>query len=203
MTHSSISAAVLIGGRSRRMGEPKALLRLDDAGETLVERTVATLGELAADVILIGAPNWPLPASLAGYRPVADRGESAADGVLAALETAAHRYCIVVACDMPFLHHGLLRQMAEEAARRGRGVVAADEHGGHPLHAVWDRECLPELRAAVDRGERSLGALARMAEMTTIHLDAPGRSARERWSVFNVNTPDDLAVARAHAGGEA
>lgn len=200
MTPSSISAAVLIGGKSRRMGEPKALLRLG-GGETLIERTVATLGDVAAEVVLVGAPTWPLPAALARYRPFADRGESAADGVVAALEAGTHRFCIVVACDMPFLDAGLLREMAGEAARQGRGIVAADARGWHPLHAVWDRDRLSDVRAAVDRGERSLGELARLAGMVVVDLEAPRREVRARWSVFNVNTPVDLAKARAHASG--
>jgi molybdopterin-guanine dinucleotide biosynthesis protein A len=80
--------------------------------------------------------------------------------------------------------------------------MAADGHGAHPLHAVWDRERLPELRVAASQGERSLAALARISLMATVDLDAPHRHVRERWSVFNVNTPEDLEAARAHAGGD-
>jgi molybdenum cofactor guanylyltransferase len=200
MIQSSISAAVLIGGRSRRMGMPKALLRLADNDPTLIERTAATLHQVAAEVVLVGTPSWLLPDSLAEWPLVADHGTSAADGVVTALESAKRRFCIVVACDMPFLDSRLLREMASAAVREGRGMVAADARGWHPLHAVWDRERLPELRAAVDRDQRSLGALARLTGMATIDLDAPGRTDRERWSAFNVNTPEDLEVARARAG---
>jgi molybdopterin-guanine dinucleotide biosynthesis protein A len=52
----AVSAAVLIGGHSRRMGEPKALLRLVDDGETLVERVVARLGAVTREIALVGAP---------------------------------------------------------------------------------------------------------------------------------------------------
>lgn len=199
MTLSSVSAAVLMGGRSRRMGAPKALLRLVDDGPTLIERIAATLRGLTEDVLLVGAPSWPLPAPLNGYRLVTDRGVSAADGIVAALEAATHRFCIVVACDMPFLHAALLREMATTAMDGRRGVVATAGGNRHPLHAVWDRERLREVRAAVTCGERSLVALTLLADMAAVDLDAPGRDPRERWSAFNVNTPDDLAVARAHA----
>jgi molybdopterin-guanine dinucleotide biosynthesis protein A len=202
MTRSSISAAVLIGGHSRRMGTPKALLRLVDGGETVLERTVATLQAIADDVVLVGTPGWPLPAPVIGCRQVADRGTSAADGIVTALNEAAHRWCVVVACDMPFLDPHLLREMADLAQRTRRGVVASDATGAHPLHAVWDREQLPPIRTALDRGERSLGNLSQLAGMQPLDLDAPGRSDGAQWSVFNVNTPHDLDVARRHAAGE-
>lgn len=199
MTHSSISGAILVGGRSRRMGVPKALLRLDDGGATLIERVAATLGEVADDVILVGTPDWRLPPSLAACRQVADPGTSAADGIVAALDAATDRFCVVVACDMPFLDAGLLRQMRDLALTDARGVIAIDARGVHPLHAVWDRGVIELVRTAVDAGERSLATLARRAGMAPLDLGAPGRSDRERWSVFNVNTPDDLAIARRHA----
>jgi molybdopterin-guanine dinucleotide biosynthesis protein A len=200
MTLSGISAAVLIGGHSRRMGTPKALLRLDEGGETLLERAVASLDAIATDVVLVGRPPWPLPESLTARRIAADRGTSAADGVVAALESATHRFCLVVACDMPFLDGALLAAMASQAVGAGRGVLVVDAEGAHPLHAVWDAARRVDLEDAIAHGERSLGALARLAGMETIDLAAPGRLAAERWSVFNVNTPADLARARAHAG---
>ena len=202
MTRSSTSAAVLIGGHSRRMGTPKALLRLVNGGETLLERTVATLREIADDVVLVGTPGWSIPPPVAEWRQVPDRGASAADGIVTALDEAVHQWCVVVACDMPFLEADLLLEMANLAQRTRRGVIAVDSHGAHPLHAVWDREQLAPIRTALDRGERSLGALARVAGMLPLDLAAPGRSDRERWSVFNINTPHDLDVARTHAAGE-
>lgn len=199
MAPSSISAAVLIGGKSRRMGEPKALLRLIEGGPTLIERTVATLRTVSDDVVLVGKPGWVLPEPLAALRLEVDNGVSAADGVVTALDAAAHRFCAVVACDMPFLDAGLLRDMGEIAVQKQRGVIATDARGAHPLHAVWDRETAPALHAAIEQGERSLGAFAKLARLVPLDLDAAGRGERERWSVFNVNTPDELAAARAHA----
>ncbi len=197
MAHSSISAAVLIGGQSRRMGRPKALLRLTKGDPTLIERTVAILRTVADDVFLVGAAGWPLPTPLSACRLAIDEGTSAADGVVTALDAAMHRFCIVVACDMPFLDAGLLRKMGGLALRSGHGVMVSDSRGTHPLHAVWDRETAPALHAAIERGERSLGALALLADMASLEVDGAGQD--ERWSVFNVNTPDDLAVARARA----
>ena len=199
MTRSSTSAAVLIGGHSRRMGKPKGLLRLATGEPTFVERTVGVLRNVSDDVFLVGAADWLLPAPLSSCPVAFDEGSSAADGLVTALDGASHRFCIVVACDMPFLDASLLREMSKQALQTGRGVVPIDARGEHPLHAVWDGDAAAVLHEAIGRGERSLAALARLAEMTPFNLDGRDRTGRDRWSVFNVNTPDDLAVARARA----
>lgn len=199
MVSIELSAAVLIGGRSRRMGEPKALLRLEPASPTLLESAVLAVGEVASEIVLVGRANWPIPPSLAGLRRVADGGNGAADGVIAALGAAMSDACLVVGCDMPFLDVPLLREMTDLARREGRGVVARDASGLHPLHAIWRRDDLRRIEALVAAGERSLAAITEALGMATIDLDGRGEAAR--WSVFNANTPEDLATAREHARG--
>jgi molybdopterin-guanine dinucleotide biosynthesis protein A len=191
-----VSAAVLIGGRSRRMGEAKAMLRLATEAPAMIELVVARLAKVASGVYLVGSPPWTVPERIDGLRRVTDRGVSAADGVVAALRESATSICVVVGCDMPFLDAGLLREMAELAARKNRGVVAVDRSGAHPLHAVYHRDALGTIERLVESGERSLAVLVREAGMIPICIDGAGRPERERWSTFNVNTPSDLELAQ-------
>jgi molybdopterin-guanine dinucleotide biosynthesis protein A len=179
------------------MGEPKALLRLEASGPTLLEIMVGCLDVVADEVLLVGSPGWELPSPLTNWPIVRDRGISAADGVVAALAGARHRFCFVTACDMPFLDPGVLDGMRRLAIRDGRGVMVADAHGPHPLLAIYDREMLPALEAAMAAGERSLAGLASIAGVATLDLTADDRTERERWSAFNINTTADLARARA------
>ena len=48
------SAIILAGGRSARMGQPKATLIL--GGVTLIERTVAELARAFVDIVVVAAP---------------------------------------------------------------------------------------------------------------------------------------------------
>lgn len=178
------------------MGEPKALLRLAPDTPTLLERVAGRVGEVVAEVMLVGRADWSIPPSLADLRCVLDGGDGAADGVIAALGAARSDTCLVVGCDMPFLDVALLREMIALSQREGKGGVARDATGLHPLHAVWRRQDLPRIERLVATGERSLATIARSIEM--VPIDLADRDPAARWSVFNVNTPADLEVARSH-----
>lgn len=192
-----VSAAILTGGRSRRMGQPKAILRLQPEGPTLLEHAVDAVRRVANDVFLVGIPDWPLPDALEGMRIVEDARQGAADGVIAALASAHHDYCLVAGCDMPFLDPTLLSDMVTIARQHDRTVIARDDSGLHPLHAAWRRADLSRIAALVNSGQRSLTRIA--SDIGAVEFDVTG----SRWSVFNINTPDDLMAARAHVSGSA
>jgi molybdopterin-guanine dinucleotide biosynthesis protein A len=196
--HSTVSAAILIGGKSRRMGKPKLILRLAPNAPTLIEQVAAALRTATDDLFLVGAADWELPAQLSMLPIVSDGGQGQADGVIAALEVARSEFCIIVAGDMPFLDRSLIHEMVSTATHQDRGVLVSDTSGVHPLHAVYRRRDLPRLKSIVASGERSLSIIAADTAMTVITLTDPARPEAHRWSVFNANTPADLNIARAH-----
>lgn len=199
MTLPAVSAAVLVGGRSRRMGEPKALLRIEPDCPTFLERVVESLQPVAPDVFLVGCAEWEVPGSLAAIRRVRDGGRGAADGVVCALKASRFDTCLIVGCDMPFLDVPLLREMTLRTQQSGVGVIACNARGPHPLHAMYKRIDLERIRTFIASGQRSLTSIADLLGMEKIDVDAPERGSAHSWSVFNVNTPEDLKLARNRA----
>ena len=203
------AGVVLAGGRSRRMGQPKAALEI--GGEPLLGRVTGRLRDaLPGRVLVVGleelAPLVPdaavIPDTRAGAGPLA--GLEAALGYLAGLSGTPYRRAIVVACDMPFVAPALVRAMAVFAATdTGAECVALrGERGPEPLHAAYSLSLLHEVTALLEAGEHSMSALlgrARVAEfpaeMATA-LDPAGRSA------FNANTPEEWATALVLAQAE-
>ena len=181
------------------MGEPKP--RLEFGGEPLLQRVLRPLVTLFDDVFVV-ASDPGLPAHGVSVWPdLADGGPLA--GVLTALAHAQAPHCLVVACDMPFLSAPLLRWMTELAA--GHDAVAIrDERGWHPLHAIYARAAAPQLEARLASGERSLQPLFDILNTREITKDELSRFVRPgRDPLLNLNTPADLAAARAAltAGG--
>ncbi|WP_051581343.1 molybdenum cofactor guanylyltransferase [Pseudonocardia acaciae] len=200
---------VLAGGRSSRMGTPKA--GLEWHGSTLLRRTVEVLAQAVdGPVLVVAAPGQGLPALPGGVRVVTDP-EPAGRGPVVGLATglraagelgAATAFCC--ATDLPFLHPAYVRRVL--AALTGDDVDVALPHvGGHrqPLAAGYLTSLAPTLAAMSEAGELRLGALfpkVRTRELTPATLLADPDLARadpHLESVTNVNSPDDYAAARS------
>ena len=189
-----ITTIVLAGGRSRRLGLDKVLLCLDD--ETLLEATVRKVTILSNEVII--AVKGALPYHLPGVRLVTDvhPGCGPLGGIHAGLAAASNFYCLVVACDMPFLNLDLLRylvSLAEDA-----DVVVPRWTDVEPLHAVYrPATCLGPIEEALARGERRIISFYHEVRVRYVEQAEIARFDPQGLSFFNINTPDDWAQALA------
>lgn len=176
MTRAAHAALVLAAGGSRRLGEPKQLLKRD--GETLVARAV----RLAAGtdpvrlVVVVGAHCMQIEAALEGMRaelldnPAWATGLASSLGVAAAA-LAAHDGCtLVLGCDQPALEAAHLSQLLALAASAASGC-AATVHDGRPgTPAVVTAHVLALARGGA--GDRGLGpALAALPAGSVGMLD--------------------------------
>lgn len=167
------TGVLLVGGASERFGSPKALAPF--RGETLAERGRRVLGEVCAEVLVVGKE-----AELDLPFPVIDDGtdeRAPVFGVVAGLRASAHDACLVLPVDCPLVTAELLRELLAAAAVPQTG----------PLPGVYTKAQLPELEARIDVGELSL----RGVNANTIQV--------EETLVLNVNTPTDLVVATSEA----
>lgn len=189
----AVSAAIMAGGKSRRMGADKAWLDVGD-GRPIVQRVIDVLSEVADDVLIVA--NDERYAAL-GPRVVPDRWPEggALGGIGTGIGAAEHERVLVVACDMPFLRAPLLRYLVE----RSDGVDAvvpriAGEH--ETMHALYTKACLAPIERALAAGK--MRVISFFDEVHVRALDEhdlrpldPGLR-----SFTNVNTPEELAAAR-------
>jgi len=188
-----MTAAILAGGQSRRMGRDKAEIVLA-GGETLLRRTVALAAEVCDAVLVIGRSrpaDWPDGRVTFLTDEMPDLGP--AGGLLTALHHARTPVLALV-CDMPRLSAGALRWVCERAARDGdeHGVVTRNDGQIEPLFALYMPACLPLLEAQIASGRRSLQALIQAGRFAI--ADAPPDVAR---ALANANTPEELAAVLA------
>jgi molybdopterin-guanine dinucleotide biosynthesis protein A len=202
-----ISAAVLAGGQSRRMGTDKALLPLRPGDPPLL-RLVLDRVEAVADDVLIVASERPAYGRF-GVPIVADRfGDGGTlGGIATALATARHEHCLVVGCDLPFLNPLLLAWMVEQPrdydvliprlpgeSRQGHGFVL------QTLHAVYGRACLPAIERRLSAGRRQVIGFFEDVRVRTIEPERVRRFDPEFRSFFNANTPEAAEEARRLLG---
>lgn len=191
------SAAVLAGGRSTRMGTNKALLEVAGAG--MLRRTAALLRPLVGELFIV-ADDAETYADL-GLPVVPDifPGRGPAGGIHAALRHAAHPFVLCTACDMPHLGRPLLELLLGAARPEDDAVLPRIGGRPEPLIAVYGRGALPAFERAIVSGRLSVlhaleGLRVRYIDEADLEAADPGLR-----SFINVNTPKDLANARALA----
>ena len=142
---------VLAGGRSSRMGTPKAWL--DWHGTTLLRRTCGLVARgVAGPVVVVRAPGQELPELPAGVRVVDDarEGQGPLQGLLAGLEAVDGELAFVASTDMPFLHPRFVAAVCASAD----GADAAVPHVGgfrQPLAAAYRTALAPLVAELVEQ----------------------------------------------------
>ncbi len=187
-------ALILAGGAGRRMGGvDKPLLEL--GGLSMIERILSALEPCR---VAISANGDPARFAVLG-RPVLSDGAFAGQGplagLLAGLDWAAAvdaDALLTVPGDTPFIPRGLADALAPPPA------CAASDGRVHHLVALWPVACRDILRQLLSvRGRRDIAHFAGTIGMRRVDF------AVAKWDPFlNVNTPEDLALARAIAEAE-
>lgn len=204
---SSTAAIVLCGGQSRRMGTAKALLPFGP--ETLLQRAVRLVDQLAEQIVVVAAPGQPLPALPAVVGIARDTWAEAgplaglASGVAALAGSPASRI-MLLGCDQPLLTGPWLEALLDAAAERPL-VWAASGADEYPLPLVMDRQLAGKVAEQVAAGRRrllDLVALVRPEVGHRIELSRLLGEAVSREALRNVNTPEDYVAALRLAGFE-
>jgi molybdenum cofactor guanylyltransferase len=195
------SAIVLAGGRSSRMGQPKA--SLDFGGVPLLTRVIAELGRRFSEIVVVAAPeSEPTPElNLPATRILRDETAFAgpADALRRGLDAVSHETAFACSCDLPLLDSNVAAQLV---AMLDDYDAVIPEVGGklQPLHAAYRKRCAGALVAMAARGEARLGAIADAVKTRRVSEDELRALDPELRSLFNVNTPEDYRRALAMAG---
>jgi len=195
------SAIVLAGGRSRRMGKPKATLRFGTA--TILENIVGELATAFDEILLIGAParsenfaieslvrNMPLVRLLRDERP----HEGAAVAIVRGLAAIQSDAAFVCSCDVPLLQMELVRGLYE-MLKDFDAVIPTVGGLPQPLLAFYRTAAGPLIQAKLASGERRLTLIT--AALTAYRPEEAElrRFDSDLRSFLNVNTPEDYRRA--------
>ena len=144
-----LSAVILAGGSSKRLGYDKGLRAL--AGKPLVSYAVDALMQLVDEVIVVVGSDAQRQSYRSILPPSAKMcidmypGGSPLVGLITGLTEARGDYAFVTACDMPFLSPDPVELLFSRAAGRDGAVFLKPNGWIEPLLAVYRVDtCLPE-----------------------------------------------------------
>lgn len=169
-----LTAFILAGGQSQRMGKDKGRLRLGSA--TLTGHAQAA-------------------GRAAGYRVRVIRhdlqpGQGPLGGIITAWKRSQADTLLFLSCDMPFVEPALLQQLTRQLRPMDQALfIAHGKQVGFPF--LLRRDSLPIAENQLAANQRSLQALARA-------LNARRWAPPKAWQrqLANLNTPEAFAAAR-------
>jgi CTP:molybdopterin cytidylyltransferase MocA len=193
----TVPGLLLAAGAGRRLGGPKALVQL--GGVSLVERGVALLREAGCEpvVVVLGADADHIrPLVTADVVVATDWAEGVGASLrtgLAALASTPAVACVVALVDQPFVGADAVRRLIAVAGQADAAVATYDGEERNPVlldRAVWND--VADL-AVGDAGARAW-LRAHPARVLRVVCDGTG-------SAVDIDTPGDLAAARARLAG--
>ena len=192
-----VTGVIQAGGKSTRMGgEPKALLEL--GGRRIVERVLDAVAPVVDDVLIV--TNTPALYGFLGVPMVPDvyPDHGSLGGIFSGLKAAGGDAAFTVACDMPFLHPEVARLVI---GRAGEGDVVIPRVGEQleTLHALYAKACLPAIEARLQAGRLKIVGFFEDVRVVEVAEAEVARHRAPDVVFMNVNTPDELARARALA----
>ena len=194
-------AIVLCGGKSTRMGTPKAALPFGP--ETMLQRVVRLLGTVVSRIVVVAAQGQILP-ELPGEIIVArDEREARGplEGLRAGLKALPARVdaAYVTSCDVPLLVTGFVERMI--ALLDGHDIVVMEIDGfAHPLSAVYRRGVLPQVEALLAADRLRPAFLFDAVDTRRVRLEEVQALDPELRTLRNLNTREDYLAALADAG---
>jgi molybdopterin-guanine dinucleotide biosynthesis protein A len=188
----AITGVVLAGGKSSRMGQNKALMTL--GGKRLVDRVAAVMRNVFDTLLMV--TNTPEVYADLGVPMVQDvwPDKGSLGGIYSAIHHVNTPYCLVVACDMPFLQaamlHYLITQMSDY------DVVVPDVLGElQTLHAIYSKACLQPIARCLAMDRLRIAGFFPDVRVRTVTASELQPYDPALLAFQNLNTPEEFQAA--------
>ncbi|MBW3596922.1 MAG: molybdenum cofactor guanylyltransferase [Planctomycetes bacterium] len=192
---------VLCGGKSSRMGYPKAWLPFGE--EFMLQRVARILRGVVSPVTAVAAPGQDAPPLPSDVSVVYDRRESRGplEGLLAGLTAVSGRCDAVYAssCDAPRLVPAFVQRMTV-LLRKHQIVVPCEGEFCHPLAAVYRLDVIPHIESLLAADRLRPAFLFELADTRRVPVDELRTVDPELRTLANLNHPRDYAAALAAEG---
>lgn len=184
-----MTAIILAGGKSSRMGFDKAFIKIK--GIPIIKEQVRLLKTFFKKVIIV--TNNPHKYKLRAVKVIRDiiPDKGPLGGVYSGLKASNSFYNFVVACDIPFINLKLIKYMISR--RYGFDVVVPKTQKGYEaLFAIYSKNCIQPIYTILNTDDlriKGVFAKVRLKEITEQQLKNFGDP---NTLFMNINTKDDL-----------
>ncbi|WP_117191271.1 molybdenum cofactor guanylyltransferase MobA [Rhizobium terrae] len=195
---------VLCGGRSSRMGEDKAFVRI--GGDTILGHIVRRLAPQVCGITLNAPADFPNPLGLPLLPDKLPGQIGPLAGVLSGLRHlqargTAETHLLTVPSDSPFLPADLAERLRAETGEPDTIVITASDGRNHPVFGLWPLSIADDLETWLSGPDnRRIKAFLQRHRLATVEFPMVETPQGLLDPFFNINTPEELAEARRFAG---
>jgi molybdopterin-guanine dinucleotide biosynthesis protein A len=197
----SAGGIVLCGGRSTRMGVPKATLPFGP--ETMLQRVVRLLGTVVSPIVAVAAREQSLPELPADVKITYDEREQRGplEGLRAGLKALPDSVdaAYITSCDVPLLEPAFVTRMVELLGDYDIAVMEIDGFP-HPLSAVYRRDVLPHVEALLEKDRLRPVFLFDAVRTRRVRPEEMLTVDPELRTLRNLNTREDYLAALSEPG---
>ena len=188
-----MTAIILAGGMSSRMGFDKQFLRVGD--KLLIDIIIEKLRDFFYEIIIvtnkpkdyIGYDCTIIRDEIIGFGPLA--------GIHAGLNASNSQYNYILACDMPFIdikYIEYMKNILNESENNPAAVVTKFGNWIEPFNAFYSKDLLEIIEDSINNKERKIGSMLKKADVIYIE-EKEAREFSKDWHMFaNLNTRHDL-----------
>lgn len=182
---NNIGIAILIGGRSSRMGQAKECLILEHDGkkETFLEHLCNEFHDYTYKYI---SENNSQDITVKGYNVVRDKYDEIGPlgGIYSVLTESETDAVLFIACDMPFISSKAAEYLID-SWDNSPACVALVNGKRQPLIGIYTKDCIPYIENQIETGNYKIGILldnvnCRMSDMSSFEKE-----------FVNINTVSD------------
>jgi len=193
----NVTAFILAGGKSTRMGTDKAFVEYH--GRTLLARALDLARSVTPEVRIVGSRE-----KFAPFAPVVEdifRDCGPLGGIHAALRSSLTELNLMLAVDTPFVSWAFLQYLISQArgAPEAAAVVPRDDEGWQPLCGIYRREFADTAENALGAGRNRIDWLFGMVRTRVIEKEELEGAGFARAIFRNLNTPEELEAEKRRA----
>ena len=197
----TVGGIVLCGGKSTRMGVPKATLAFGP--ETMLQRVVRLLGTVVSPIVVVAGREQPLPELPSDSIVTRDEREQRGplEGLRAGLKALPDVVDVayITSCDVPLLVPAFVGRMVELLGNRDIAVMEIDGFP-HPLSAVYRRDTLPHVEALLEKDKLRPVFLFDAVRTRRVRPEEMLSADPQLYTLRNLNTREDYLRALSEAG---
>lgn len=195
-----LSVVIEAGGKSSRMGQPKALMSF--MGIPLIQRVIHIVQPIADEILVV--TNEPSEFLLLDIPIVTDSlpGKGAIGGLFTAMDKAGNDYVAVIACDLPFVNPSILTEGLRLLVEANADVAIPKSVNDYyePFHAVYKRaSCKAAILEAINKEQKKLISWLHLVKVHELNEEFCFQLDPKGLAFLNLNTKEDFQKAEEFA----